>query len=535
MIKTVQIAHNVVVAKIMTDDKTVKDIVSETLSYMVEGAAFMGGGWNGRSSFFKRLTSTFPAGFVHLVQAQLEQKGYRVQRVCHQAPAPLGVENPIVDDHGNDDPRYDFQLQALRQVEKHGRGIVQVATGGGKSKIAKLILARYRRMALFLTTRGVLLYQMKDQLDDISMNNGVIGDGQFNPTKGVNLGMVQTIAAIVKEPSLENEVKSLIEARAKTREKALKAGVKALTLTDAQIGTAAQKVFDRKTLERNRMIKILEMIEVVIGEEAQEASGESYYQILQHCKKAFVRVALTATPFMREDAEDNMRLMAAFGPVLIKVTEKMLIDRGILAEPHFLYRKFKPHPKLYRSTAWQKAYSFGIMECEDRNKDIIDFSKKAKLYKLPTLVLVQRKWHGDLLAGMMRDQGLKARFIKGADDNDERKRALKELSSGELDVVIGTTVLDVGVDVPAIGLVILAGGGKAEVALRQRIGRGLRAKKSMPNHAFVMDFVDDKNAFLIDHANQRRGIVEATPGFVERIVDGQDFDWSLFESHRLAA
>jgi hypothetical protein len=72
-----------------------------------------------------------------------------------ELPKPLGPENPIVDEFGNDDPRYAFQLQALRQVEKHGRGILQVATGGGKSKIAKLIMARYRRLTLFLTTRGV--------------------------------------------------------------------------------------------------------------------------------------------------------------------------------------------------------------------------------------------------------------------------------------------------------------------------------------------------------------------------------------------
>ena len=42
-------------------------------------------------------------------------------------------------------------------------------------------------------------------------------------------------------------------------------------------------------------------------------------------------------------------------------------------------------------------------------------------------------------------------------------------------------ILDVGVDVPSVGCIILAGGGKAEVANRQRIGRGLRAKKLGPN------------------------------------------------------
>ncbi|MFX5809068.1 helicase-related protein, partial [Acinetobacter baumannii] len=79
------------------------------------------------------------------------------------------------------------------------------------------------------------------------------------------------------------------------------------------------------------------------------------------------------------------------------------------------------------------------------------------------------------------------------DDQGERKSALTELANKDIDVLIGTTILDVGVDVPAVGLIILAGGGKAEVALRQRIGRGLRAKKFGPNVAFIVDFTDQHN------------------------------------------
>jgi len=113
---------------------------------------------------------------------------------------------------------------------------------------------------------------------------------------------------------------------------------------------------------------------------------------------------------------------------------------------------------------------------------------------------------------------------------EERKAALARLIAGEIHGVIGTTILDVGVDVPAIGLVQLAGGGKAQVALRQRIGRGLRAKKNAPNFAFIADYSCNMNTTLRDHARQREAIVRGIPGFVEGILpDGQDFDWSLFD------
>src|SRR5207253_11215507 len=126
-------------------------------------------------------------------------------------PAPLGPENPIVDSFGNDALRYDFQLKALRQVEKHGRGIIQIATGGGKSKIARLITARYRRPTLFLTTRGVLMYQMKKQLEkDCGFNVGVLGDGVWTPVRGVNVGMVQTFVAALKVPSYDAERREVV-------------------------------------------------------------------------------------------------------------------------------------------------------------------------------------------------------------------------------------------------------------------------------------------------------------------------------------
>ncbi|WP_265328406.1 DEAD/DEAH box helicase, partial [Acinetobacter baumannii] len=122
------------------------------------------------------------------------------------------------------------------------------------------------------------------------------------------------------------------------------------------------------------------------------------------------------------------------------------------------------------------------------------------------------------------DIGIRARYIRGEDDQGERKSALTELANKDIDVLIGTTILDVGVDVPAVGLIILAGGGKAEVALRQRIGRGLRAKKFGPNVAFIVDFTDQHNSTLKSHARQRLQIIRETPGFGENIVANFEFE-----------
>lgn len=494
-----QIASNPVKAKLINADRDAKLIVSELLSYFVEGfehsSQFQAGHWDGRSSFLDFRSGVFPAGFASLVRKELMAKGYQVQLVRKKLPQPLGPEKPVVDAFG-DDPRYDYQMETVERLLRYGSMIAQVATGGGKSRICKLAVARIRRPTLFLTTRGVLMYQMKDSFEEMGIPCGVMGDGDFRPKKGFNVAMIQTLQARLK------------------------------------MGMPGS----RQAMIREQTKKLLQVFEVVIGEEAHEAGGGGYYEVLQHMTNAYYRMALTATPFMRPDAEANMRLMGSFGPVGIQVTEKMLIERGILATPYFKYVESPCPPKLRRNTPWQTAYTQGIVENEGRNWSDVHDAVAAKKYGLTTLVLVQRKAHGAKLAEMMKSAGLRTRYIFGEHDQETRQKALDQLKTREIDVLIGSTILDVGVDVPAVGMVILAGGGKAEVALRQRIGRGLRAKKDGPNCCFVKDHTDPHNKHLRDHAKTRRAIVENTPGFAENILaPGADFPYEALGFGRRAA
>ncbi len=46
----------------------------------------------------------------------------------------------------------------------------------------------------------------------------------------------------------------------------------------------AEAKFKEKSLVRQQTIKLLELFEFVILEEAHEAGGNSYYEIMRHCK-----------------------------------------------------------------------------------------------------------------------------------------------------------------------------------------------------------------------------------------------------------
>jgi len=504
--EAVTIAHNAVIAKLHEPSRSAKLRVQSLLSYKVAGAehsaSFKMGNWDGRSSFFDFRSGTFPAGFVNFVAGNLTREGHRINRVRKPLPLPLGPEHPKVDAFP-EDPRYDYQMETVNRLLKHGTMIAQIATGGGKSRIARLAFMRINRPTLFLTTRGILMYQMKETFEkDLGVPCSVLGDGQFGHTdkdgrqfiKKMSVGMVQTLVSRLQEPNPDDPV-------------------------DVQ---------NKQTAIRNQTIALLGKFEFVIGEEAHEASGNSYYEILRHCKNAHYRLALTATPFMKDNEESNMRLMAAFGSIGIKVSEKLLIDRGILAKPVFKIMALPTKPKnLMRGTPWQGAYRLGIVNNDERNQAIVAEAARAARHGLSTMVLIQQKAHGHALLALMKKAGIRAQFIDGDNDQAERKKALGKLATNEIQVLIGSTILDVGVDVPAVGLVILGGGGKAEVALRQRIGRGLRAKKHGPNIALIVDFYDEHNRYLKDHSLQRLAIIKGTEGFVENILpDGRDFDYA---------
>ena len=514
----VTIARNAVVAQLRNPDPKVVTFVNNLLSYSAES----GLGYSGTSSFYSVLTHSFPAGFAHLVKSELQKIGHQVYEVARPHAEPLGPANPIVDEFDNDNPDYDYQMKTVRQVEKYGAGIVRAATGAGKSKIAKLIMARYNRMTLFLTTRGILLYQMDDQLKEIGMKTGQIGDGEMRPVRGVNLGMVQTLVQALEKPNLDAEIRAVVKSHGLSKVKA--------DVSRAEAVEIAKQQFERKTKRRNAMLKFLSMIEVVIGEEAHEAGGASYYEILRHCKNATIRVALTATPFMKDNAADNMRLMAAFGPVLIDIPEYLLIDRGILAKPYFKYVDCEAPKGLHRTSPFERAYSLAYVKGDTIHDAMLRDALMAKRYGLPTLALVSRTAAGDKLLKLYRAHGLKGEFLRGQDDQVERKEQLKKLANREIDFVIGTKILDVGVDCPAIGLVQLGGGMKAEVELRQRIGRGLRRKKIGPNVTFVADYSCNLNTTLRQHAQRREAIVKNVRGFAEGIIPAnQDFNWDIFD------
>lgn len=554
MSKSIKIVHNAVRAKLVNPDRNARLIVNETLSFKIEdGIKGMG---VSHGSMFDMNRDFFPTGFVRLIQSTLEKHGYSVMVQSTDVPTPQGPLQPVVSDFPAD-PRYDYQNETMRRLVLLKRMTAQIATGGGKSEVFKLCCERLALPTLFITTRKSLMYQMAKGYQTVKSKRpiGFLGDGKWSPQpNGVNFAIVDTLVSRLEKSSFEIELDKLVTKHVamleKETEKYLKKAVlpinpallrkasqetldkiarikaaveKKFALNDREVRTKAQATADKKAKTRAETLAFLEKIGFLTIEEAHEVSGAGFFDLCNSMKNAHYRLALTATPNMKDSEEANMRLTAASGTIGIRVTEKELIDKGILARPIFKFPVSAPAPGVTRGMSFQAAYERGIVKGDARNAQIVQDVVDAKKFGLSTMILVQRTDHGEKLKGLIKALGIRVEFIQGEDDQAVRQSALDRLGAGKIDVLIGTTILDVGVDVPSVGQVILAGGGKAEVAVRQRIGRGLRAKKKGPNVCFVVIYNDNWNNHTSSHSRECLRIITETPGFAENIVQQFDF------------
>ena len=114
----------------------------------------------------------------------------------------------------------------------------------------------------------------------------------------------------------------------------------------------------------------------------------------------------------------------------------------------------------------------------------------------------ERVVHGKILSSM-----LKAPFVYSK--SRDRDETIDSFKKGYTNVLI-STLLSEGIDIPEISAIILASGGKSEVAVIQRIGRALRPDPKF-NNAIVVD-IADKGRYLGEHALIRYSLYVQTYG-----------------------
>lgn len=258
--------------------------------------------------------------------------------------------------------------------------------------------------------------------------------------------------------------------------------------------------------QREKILALLEQTKIHIFDECHVVTCDTIQSIHKKINPEYI-YGFSGTPY-RDDNTDLL-IHGILGNQIVDVSASELIDKKILAQPII---KFIPVPHMSMPLAqYQTVYKSYITENAVRNMIIIQQTKELLDKKYTPLILFKHIKHGQTLYEMMSDAGIKCEMLYGNDSLKRRTEVKEMLEKKEISVILASTIFDLGINLPVLSALVLAGGGKSSIRALQRIGRIIRRYPGK-TYAVVVDFFDQIK-FLKKHSNIRYDIYSSEKGF----------------------
>lgn len=260
----------------------------------------------------------------------------------------------------------------------------------------------------------------------------------------------------------------------------------------------------------------------VLTHNCHHATANTYVHVYENMPNARMRIGLTGT-VDKKDPVQWWKLQANFTDVISEVRNDEMIKRGVSAKPtvKLLPVEFPPDPKLaqlatatlspdlppaQRSLAeYQFIYKEGIIYNDYRNEMIVTLAKNLVGQEGTTLIVVNSVEHGEIIQSKLEEAGVTSAFLQGANSTDERSVILNGVKDGSVKTLIGTQLIDEGIDLPNLSYLLYTAGGKSPRQLLQRVGRVLRVSDTKKT-ATIIDFQDKTHRVFGKQSDARKRI-----------------------------
>mgnify|MGYP000966057614 CR=1 FL=1 len=410
--------------------------------------------------YFKNniLVVTFPKGLYSRVLKFL--RVFKLQKLyvypLTDAPKPSLNLN-----FANFTPR-PYQSNVAREILNHeisNRQTLKMATGSGKTLLAALITANLKIPTIFYTYSRDLLVQTADVYEQaLKQEVGCIGGNKFK-IKPITIASIQTV----------------------------------------------HSCYEKQDNKWNKLAPYLSQVQCQFIDEGHGLGAETIYEVA-NITDAYYSYALTATPW-REDGKEIF-IEAASGPVIEPISEKELEDGG-----YILPIEVEMYPVKHYSTkkkSYRYMYGTQIIDHWERNRKIIKAVRKYDGKQV--IILVKENAHGKKIQDV-----LNVPFIHGNTSSRERKEVLDQFREGKNKILIASSILKQGVDLPSCEVLVLAHGGSSLVELMQKVGR-VRRPAPGESKGIVIDFYDqilpEVDGDIFKAQSERRLAFYRSKGFV---------------------
>lgn len=431
--------------------------LNDYLSFPNPQAHFSGG--PDRIELLNSFNMSFPAGFVPSVHKAALEEGFQVDFVD-------GRVVPCVPDPNADLAwLYDYQSESVRRCIDRGRGILWLPTGAGKTEVAVGLVRALPCRWLFVVnsidlmdqaarrfeTRGLPEHEDAARRLGFPQRVGRIGEGLWQPADRITCATFQTLSRMLSSDK------------------------------------AQDKVVVRQFLQD---------IEGVLVDECHTLPANTFMAVLSAMTNAYFRFGVSGTPLARGDRK-SLYAIGALGPVIQRVKPELLIGRGILSKPKIRFVKHRQAPA---APTYQGVYGEAIVRSTTRNALLVEL---AKIALKPSILFVKEVSHGKHLEKALLRAGMQSRFVWGTHPLEFRKRAVRDLVAGRLDIIVASAVFYTGIDIPELASGIVGSGGKSVIQTLQRLGRAMRTDGGRKMEFEWWDIHDEGHRHLEAHSRAR--------------------------------
>lgn len=414
------------------------------------------GGWDGWKRLLRRPRASapwLPAGLLSKAVEVVRAEGFGVQ-VDDKRVRPIeGVPDLF-------DPieLFPYQVEAADAAIKAGMGVLDMPPRAGKTRTMLEIYRRLSLPSIWITPTDAIASQTVEVIDSF------FGEGHAHRQTGT---------------------KDLRRARS------------------AQVIVCTAQTAVKLPEE------IWERLEVLIVDEFHRAASKTYRDISEKAHRTFHRFGMTGT-FLRS-GNDGLEMLGVLSDVVYKITTAELVELGRLIPTHVAFIPHSAGPKP-RGKDWSTLASKGLYDNEHRNSLAAGVAGMLADKGRKVVMLVGTKVQGAKLAKMVEQLVGRGRtdaryraveFISTDRKRDVQKSVIKAFNEGaDVRVLIGTSLLGEGVDLPVADALVWCRGGKAEVTLIQGAFR-VATQHPGKTDAILVDFGDRTHNRLMEHSLER--------------------------------
>ncbi len=369
----------------------------------------------------------------------------------------------------------DYQKDLLKQVQTalqdspQSRVMLQLPTGGGKTRIAGALLSEWLeggRKAVWLTHRRELAAQTE----------GMLQEDQVSATKDIRW------TPGTKAPVLPNGAVILMAQTVSRR-------------------TASAEVWDN-----------YDTLDLMIVDEAHHATAEGWARAMRQWPGPVL--GMTATPWRLSEREgfDHLFGELVCGPQVAALQSKEWLCNARVLSP--------PEEELVEGGQVDTTgeYSEAGIEEANRERDIwtagaLRFWQKNSEGR-QTIVYAVSVRHARNLASVFNDAGIPAGVLVGDTPDTERTLLISRFQSGDLRVLVNVAVATEGFDLPDASCVLMTRPTMSLALYLQMVGRGLRPKPDSGD-CVVLDMTGNSRRHGLPEVDREwslRARSEQTPG-----------------------